>query len=142
MSNHFPANEIDKIIGFLQSLMQKDNEIQSTVNPVLYSKIQDIWNIFNEQNPHFYMHICSNFYNGFESKEADRFAREIMRYSNFSIEYHLTPWIVSRLTSKQRKSVNAKIKAIDKNLFEKSDGDIRALIRHYQKPKSVICFDE
>jgi len=35
---------------------------------------------------------------------------------------------VSSLTRKGKQTVHAKLRAIDQNLFEKSDGDIRALI--------------
>ena len=38
------------------------------------------------------------------------------------------PDFVLRLTHRDKQKVNARIRAIDKNLFEKSDGDIRALI--------------
>lgn len=127
-SNYFPSGEIDKIIGFLLSLMQQDEHLEATVSKPLFSKIQDVWNLFSNQNPRFVVHLCANLYNGFEPQEHKRFEREIGKFSNFSIEYHLTPWIVSRLTRKGKQTVNARLRAIDKNLFEKSDGDIRALI--------------
>lgn len=128
MGNHFPSNEIDKITGFLSGLMQQDEQLQSTVNRTLASKISDIWSLYSSQNPKFVIHICANLYNGFEPMEQQRFKREIDRYSSFQVEYHLVPWLVARLTQKGKHPVNARIRAIDRNLFEKSDGDIRALI--------------
>lgn len=127
-SNHFPSGEIDKIVNFLLALMQQDEHLEYTVSKPLFSKIQDVWNLFTVQNPKFVVHLCANFYNGFEPQEYKRFKHEIGMFSNFSIEYHLTPWIVSRLTRKGKQIVNARLRAIDKNLFEKSDGDIRALV--------------
>lgn len=124
----FPSGEIDKISGFLSSLMQQDEQLETTINKPLFSKVQDIWSLFSNHNPKFVIHICGNYYNGFEPLEQKRFEREIERYSNFQVSYHLIPWLVSRLTRKGKQVVNARIRAIDKNLFEKSDGDIRALV--------------
>lgn len=126
--NNFPANEIDKIISFLSSLMQNDSNLLNDVNPILALKISEIWNIFKTQNPKFIFHICSNYYKEFEKKEKERFEREINKFSNFKIEYQFMNDLVSLLTRKDKIIVNAKINAIDKNFFEKSDGDIRALI--------------
>lgn len=126
--NNFPSGEIDKINGFLSSIMQMDDQLKATVSPPLYSKVQDIWSLFSDHNPKFVVHICGNYYRGFEPLEQKRFEREIERYSNFQIQYHLIPWLVSRLTRKGKQSVHARIRAIDRNLFEKSDGDIRALV--------------
>jgi hypothetical protein len=43
-------------------------------------------------------------------------------------EYHLMPELVKRLTHRGRQIVHGRVKAIDKNPFEKAGGDIRALI--------------
>jgi SPX domain protein involved in polyphosphate accumulation len=116
-TNHFPSGEIDKITIFLRAMMQQDECLDSTINKHLSSKVQDIWNLFSNQNPRFVVHLCANFYNGFEPQEQKRFEREVGKFSNFSIEYHLIPWIVSSLTRKGKQVVNARIRAIDKNLF-------------------------
>ncbi len=128
LEDNFPSGEIDKITGFFTLLMQKDQNLKTEINPVLFSKVQEIWKIFDNQNPKFFIHICSNHYQGFEKNEKNRFEREIHRHSNFTIQYHLMPDLVNLATSKGQIQVDGKIKAIDKNFFEKSDGDIRALI--------------
>ncbi len=127
-SNNFPSGEIDKILGFLRSLFSKDLQLKNDINQLLFTKAEEIWNIFTEQNPNFVIHICSNHYNPFEPREKTRFERAVNEYSNFKIEYHLMPNFVNMLTKKGKRDVNAKIRAIDYNYFEKSDGDIRALV--------------
>jgi hypothetical protein len=127
INNHFPSNEIDKILGFLNSLMLKN--IQKTdVNRILFSKVHEIWSIFDKQNPNFVVHICCNYYNAFEDAEKKRFEREIKKYSNFQIEYHLLPSYIDHLININKRKINGRIRAIDKQLFKKTDGDIRALI--------------
>ena len=51
---------------------------------------------------------------------------------------------VTSLTKKGKRIVNAKLRAIDQNLFEKSDGDIRALIVNIDAREllRIVCDDE
>jgi len=126
--SHFPGNEIDKIVTFLNALISKDNNLKNTINPILFSKVEEIWEIFSHTNPIFVIHLCANFYNGLEPQEKTRFEREVHIHSNFDIQHHLLPEFVDRLTRKGKRVINAKLKGIDRNNFEKSDGDIRALI--------------
>ena len=124
----FPSGEIDKILSFLNSLMTKDSNLENEVNPILFKKVEEIWNIFDSHNPCFVFHICSNLYEDFEANEKTRFENGINLHSNFEIKYHKMQDLVKLLTKKGKKIVNANVRAIDKNFFEKSDGDIRALI--------------
>lgn len=126
--SHFPATEIDKIITFITSVITSNPALKLEVNPVLFQKVNDIWQLFRKTEPTFVVHVCSNFYNGFEPGEQRRFEREIGRFSHFSIRYHQMLDFVSFLQKKNKQTVNAKLCAIDRNYFEKSDGDIRALI--------------
>src|SRR5215813_9016392 len=93
-SNFFPASEIDKILGFLATIMQQDTSLREHVNPVLFSKAQEIWNLFQSQNPKFIVHICANYYFPFEENEKKRFERELQKYSSITAEYHLMPDLV------------------------------------------------
>jgi len=130
-TNHYPSIEIDKITTFLNSLMSKDENLKKDINNVLFSKVVEIWKLFEEYYPHFYFHICGNSYIGFEKKEKDRFEREIHKHSQFEIHYNLMDDLVNRITRRDKIKVDCKIKAIDKNFFEKSEGDIRALIVNF-----------
>ncbi len=126
--NHFPSSEIDKIVNFLNGLFSKDKELLNTVNPVLASKIGEIWEVHQTVNPNYKIHLCANLYKGLIKDEKIRFEREVSVHSNFEFEYHLMDKFVDLLTKKDKQIINAKIKGIDRNNFEKTDGDIRALI--------------
>lgn len=131
LTNHYPSVEIDKIISFLNSLMAKDKNLKNDINKVLFSKVEEIWKLFEEHYPYFHFHICGNSYIGFEKREKDRFEREIHRHSQFEIHYDLIENLVNRITRRNKIKVNCNIKAINKNFFEKSEGDIRALIVNF-----------
>lgn len=125
-NNNFPSGEIDKILNFINAVNQQEESLLKEVNPLLASKVQDIWKLFESQNPKFILHFCANFYNTFESSEKDRLERSVGK--NVDIAYHLMPELVKYLVSEDRQIVNGKIKGIDKGFFEKSDGNIRALV--------------
>ena len=129
--SNFPAGEIDKILGFLNALMSQDKEYIKNINPVLASKMESIWEIFKTENPDFVIHICSNQYYSFETQEKERFEREVHKNSNFEIKYHLMQELVELLTRKGKIIVNAKIQAIDKQYFDRADGDVKALIVNF-----------
>jgi len=126
--SHFPGAEIDKILSFLNALFSQDKELKNEVNPVLYSKVEEIWDLFKKLNPSFVFHLCSNLYFDFEEAEKKRFEAGINKYSKFTISYHKIQDFVNSLTKSGKIIVDANIRAIDKNYFEKSDGDIRGLI--------------
>ncbi|MCW7494811.1 AIPR family protein [Leptospira sp. 2 VSF19] len=126
--NHFPSTEIDKIVNFLTDLFAKDPKLIDDVNISLGNKIEEIWEIFESENPVFVVHILSNHYHTFEINEKKRFERSINQHSNFGIKYYTLTDLVQIVSKSSHKEINCKLRAIGKNFFEKSDGDIRALI--------------
>lgn len=141
--SHFPATEIDKILMFINALLSQDKDYATTVNPALASKIEVIWDIFKTETPNFVIHICSNRYFPFEKQEKDRFEREIRRHTGFEVEYHMMPELVNLLTKKGKTIVNAKVKAIDKQFFERTDGDVKALIVNVDAVELLrICIND
>ncbi|MBC5991929.1 AIPR family protein [Pontibacter cellulosilyticus] len=126
--SNFPSSEIDKIVGFINDLLSQDEALEETVNPILFSKVEEIWQLFQRQNPNFHIHLCSNHYIGLEQQEKKRFENAINLHSNFTIYEHKMQDFVNKLTKKGKLVINAKLRAVNKNFFEKSDGDIRALI--------------
>jgi hypothetical protein len=124
--NNFPSGEIDKILGFISSLNSEEEALLTEVNAVLSSKIQDIWRIFESQNPRFEFHFCSNHFKNLEQSERERFERSIG--AGWTAKYHLASGLINYIVSAGKEVVDEKIKGIDKGYFEKSDGNVRALI--------------
>lgn len=127
-NSNFPSSEIDKILSFINCLMAEDTNLKNEINNILYNKVEEIWEIFKNHNPKFVFHLCANMYNGLEASEKTRFEREIHKNSHFTIQYELLSTLVNYVNRKDTIIVNGKVQANKKELFEKSDGDIRALI--------------
>lgn len=137
INNNFPSSEIDKILNFIRDLFSRNIELKNDINLSLSNKVEEIWDLFNNQTPHFVIHITSNFYNGFENNERLRFERGINEHSFFKIQYYTMIEFVNIVSRKDKLEINCKIKAIGKNFFEKSDGEIRALIVNFDA-KDII----
>lgn len=125
----FPANEIDKILGFISAVMQDDKNLKNEINPVLYSKVEEMWQTYDDGIlPTFVLHVCANYERGFDPTDAQRLERGIAKYSDFFVEYHTIHDLAELVVGRSKSIVNARLTAIDNNLFEKTDGDIRAII--------------
>jgi hypothetical protein len=127
------SNEIDKIEGFLNNLMIQDQSFKKEINPMLRSKVEEIWEIFNTGNeiPKVIFHILTNYQNSFEVSEKIRFEKCIKKHTNFEPDYVLADKIVDLITKRNREQINAKIRTSNTLLFEKTDGNIRALIANF-----------
>lgn len=124
----FPSGEIDKLITFISAVISKNTDFFKNSNKRLIEKVEEIWNIYKTQSPKYVIHICSNHSNGFEESERLRFENSLKHYSSIVPRYHTITDFINRVTKDDRRVVNARIRAINKNLFVKSDGDVRALI--------------
>ncbi len=130
LANNFPSGEIDKLIIFFRSLMGEDENFKDEVNPVLFSKVQEIWDLFDSHTPEFYLHLCSNQSKPMADSENDRLCRELKRFG-VNVKYFLLGDILHKVRQSDHIPVNARIKAIDKRFFEKSNGNIKALIAEF-----------
>ena len=139
----FPSNELDKIITFLAQLMAKDKALLRDINTALHSKVVEIWDQISKTNPRFVAHFASNYTEGLTAEEEARLQASLKVYNNFTYEFHTQTSLANKLARRGRIQVNGKLKAIHKNLFEKSAGDIRALIVHVEADQllRMLCDD-
>lgn len=128
LTSHFPSGETDKIISLIGKILSKEEVLRTEVNKALYAKIEEIWSIFETSSPNFIVHLCTNQFNGLNEEESRRFSHDLSRFSDITYREELGHNLIERITKKTKRQVLAKTKIIDKNYFEKSGGDVRALI--------------
>jgi len=126
----FPSNELDKILTFLGQLMAQDPDLARDINVSLRGKATEILDHFAETNPNFVLHFASNCTEGLTKEEELRLKNALKAYSNFTYLFHTQSSLAEKLAHRGRVQVAGKCKAIHRNLFEKSAGDVRALIVH------------
>jgi hypothetical protein len=126
-NNNFPSNEVDKILSFAADLLSKQDSMQKNCNPVLWAKIQAIWEFIDQEIPQFEVHLCGNM-KELVSTEFNRLVTGLKPYRNFQVRVYSIESIVSLILEKKHKVVNGEIRLIAKEYFERGDGDIRGLI--------------
>lgn len=127
-AKNFPETEIYKIIAFLQDLFDRAEGLSTSVNTALSQKIEQINSYFDSgKYCQYKIYLVSN------GQHLSVSGRKIIedfcaRYDWISYEevgFHE----VARLIYKpERESVSGQLQVIDKQIFDRSDGDIRGAI--------------
>ena len=133
----YPSTEVDKVLTFLSELLSRESELARHVNTALHAKITEMWDLIDRVQPHFVLHLASNYTEGLTIEEETRLRTSLGVYSNFTYEFHTQSSVAIRLAKKGRVAVDGVCKAIHKNLFEQSAGDIRALIVHLEASQLI-----
>lgn len=125
--NNFPSTEIDKLLSFCVDMLNQNEGMHATCNPILWKKVQEIWDALKNPNPYFEVHLCGNM-KELVSAQKQRLTSALKPYRSFNVNHHTLDSIVQIFLEKKRPKVNAQLRVVDKNYFERTDGNIRGLI--------------
>lgn len=134
--NNFPSNEIDKILSFCSDLLDQNQNMKNTCNAVLWTKVQDIWTALERENPSFCVHFCGNMQH-MVTTQQDRIKGALASYRSFSVLHHSLDSIVQMFLDKKRPHIDITLQAVDKNYFERTDGNIRGLICTFEATEII-----
>jgi hypothetical protein len=127
---NFPSSETDKILSFLNDLFDRNTDLEKSCNPLLWQKILQIWQTYeNYKNghPNLEIHFISNGL-PLTQLQLDRIKSSLSKY-NF-VTFHETSFsdLMDLLVGRKRRAQSYKLKVVDKQLFERSDGNIRGVV--------------
>jgi hypothetical protein len=125
--NNFPSTEIDKLLSFCSDLLNQSPGMKATCNPILWTKVREIWDALKNPAPSFEVHFCSNMMALVDTQKL-RLMQALDAYRSFSINHHTLDSIVQLIIEKKQPKVQARLRLVDKNYFERTDGNIRGLI--------------
>jgi len=128
MNNNFPSAELEKLKSFITDLMSKSDTLINRVNPILSSRLKDIWKIFDDHLPKIVIHLSSNFSKGVVTEDLRHFKDFLKHYHNITVKEETIEDLLCAVISQDRAKINCKLKVIDKEYFGKSNGDVKALI--------------
>lgn len=131
-TSNFEGGEIPKLYEFFNILYHKqdDEDVKELVNPILFSKLKEIWSIMNS-NPTYVIHLCANQFEGLENNTKKHFEKEMLSL-DIKVEYHFLSDFTEMLLKRNRKIVDAKIRINKKELFKiDSQNGVRALIANF-----------
>lgn len=126
-SNNFPAGEIDKLLSFVGELLQKVPTLERSCNPLLWGKVQEIWDVFDRGTPSFVVHTVGNL-GPLVSTERERLESSIRQYRIFSVKEHTLEGLATLLLEARAPRIDRQIRLVDNQYFERVDGNIRGLI--------------
>jgi hypothetical protein len=124
---NFPSTEIDKLLSFCADLLNQDPGIKETCNPILWTKVQQIWSALRNPTPFFEVHFCANM-SGLVEPQKQRVMSALSAYRSFNVNHHTLDSLVRLFLEKKQPKIDAQLRVVDKNYFERTDGNIRGLI--------------
>jgi hypothetical protein len=125
--NNFPSTEIDKLLSFIADLLNQSPGMGKTCNPILWSKVQEIWDALKNPAPSFEVHFCGNMKELVETHKH-RVITALSGYRSFSVNNHSLDSISKLFIDRKQPKIDARLRVVDKNYFERTDGNIRGLI--------------
>jgi hypothetical protein len=139
--NNFPSTEIDKLLSFFTDMLNENAGMEGTCNPILWKKVQEIWDSLKNPNPYFEVHLCGNM-RELVSTQKERLTSALAPYRSFNVNHHTLDSIVQLFIDKKRPKVNAKLKVVDKNYFERTDWNIRGLIATLEATELIRLIED
>jgi hypothetical protein len=125
-SNNFPQNKLDNLSITVQKILQRAVG-EDDVNPALWEKIVEIWELFNSGHLNFHFQVCSN-----KEKPTDaakrRFEDDLTPFRLVDFEYWDLEDLVRKLLQEYHRPVDGVLKFIDRSHFQKSDGYLKATV--------------
>ena len=125
---NFPGSEIDKLISLISDIANKTEGMIESVNPVLASKINDIWRLIEHGKTIFFRIFLVSNTLPLVSLERQRLAAFCKQYNMVSFEELPFSTIAGLLSSDNRPREDGILDCIDIQKFERIDCDIRGLI--------------
>lgn len=126
--SNFPSNEIDKLATLVDDILS-DNLSKETVNKLVWAKASEIHAALKQEAGvwTFKIHLCGNML-PLTSAQRQRFENTFAKYRTFEVEEYDLSRIADGLVERHKKKIDREIRLVDKNYFDRSDGNIRGLI--------------
>ncbi|MGN6155911.1 MAG: AIPR family protein [Sphingomicrobium sp.] len=125
--SNFPSNEIDKILSFLSDLLDQEPTMQQSCNPILWEKVKEAWQGLSKKSPSIEIHFCSNT-KEMTDGEKGRLRKSIEKYNYVREQHYGLDQIIDLFISSQKPVIDREIRIVDKDYYERTDGNVRALI--------------
>ncbi|MGH1539577.1 MAG: AIPR family protein [Arenicella sp.] len=124
---NFPSNEIDKLVSFFDDLLDMNKSLKDTCNPILWNKVREVWLALDKPKPFVEVHFCGNTL-PMTDEEQTRANAALGKFKYFNVHHHSLDSIVGMFVDKKSVRINDKLQIVDKDFFDRTDGNIRGLI--------------
>lgn len=125
--SNFPSNEIDKILSFIFDLLDKDASMQKNCNKLLWEKVKEAWQALSQKSPSIEVHFCSNT-EQMVRDERTRLRNALEKYNSVRERHYGLDEVIDLFITSNKTVIDRDIKIVDKDYYERTDGNVRALI--------------
>lgn len=125
--NTFTSNEIDKILSFVENLLQKSEAIKKTCNPLLWNKVQDIWSALEESVHSIQIHLCTNA-SALTPSHTKRFEEALRPYQHATLKQHDLIWFSRHLLKGALSDREYALGLVEDQYYGRTDGFAKGLI--------------
>ena len=123
----FPSNEVDKIQSFLECCLRKDASLERTCNPLLWNKVQDLWEALEEAVYSIHIHLCNNA-TGLIQSHAARFEEALRPYQHAVLTQHDLVWFSRHLSKGATVDREFDLGLVEDQYYGRTDGFAKGLI--------------
>lgn len=123
----FPSNEIDKIQSFLEGFLRKDTSLAKTCNPLLWNKVQDLWEALEEAVYSIHIHLCINAAS-LTPAHATRFEEALRPYQHAVLTQHDLIWFSRHLSKGTAVDREYHLALVEDQYYGRTDGFAKGLI--------------
>ncbi|HYK56120.1 MAG TPA: AIPR family protein, partial [Flavisolibacter sp.] len=124
---NFPSGEIEKLASYVQEMLDLDANLKSSCNPLLWNKTEEIWEALKKPPVALHIHFCGN-QEPMTPEEQARANATFSKYKQFTVHHHSLDGIVKLFIDHARPKIDKVITAVDKDYFDRTDGNVRGLI--------------
>lgn len=125
--SNFPSGEIDKILSFLADLLDQDPSMELTCNSILWEKVKEAWQSLAKKNPAIEIHFCSNTLQMI-GDERRRLRKALEKWNGVRENHYGLNEIIELFLTSNKPVIDRDVRIIDKDYYERTDGNVRALI--------------
>lgn len=125
-NNDFPENEIDKVLTTMERIYRK-SIIKADINDLLWEKISEIWDLFEQGPPNFKYYLCSNKHKPV-AHAIRKFESNLNKYRHVEYYYYDQEDIVSKILEKKYRKIDGEIHFVDTQYFDRSDGPLKGIV--------------
>ena len=125
--NNFPGSEVDKVVSFVSDLLSEEMGALNSANDRLYQKIEDAIQTLKQTNATLTVHFVCN-QRALPQQELERIQIKFRRYRAVEFEMHDLDSLSDFFLVQNVPSIDREITVIDKNYFDRTDLDLRAMV--------------
>lgn len=125
-NKNFPGKEIDQYLITLQGILDHTLN-KGEVNPLVWEKANEIWDLLSNGTLAFRFYICANKLKPIEQVKQ-KFENRLHPYRFVEFFYFDHDDIADRIIEQRYKKVDGKLKFVDRQYFDRSDGSIKGIV--------------